>query len=150
MEAAYDYQRGTSGQVKAVEQARVLLVGDEYPHLEPVLALFNSPAAAWTDLERLTSNLLPASSATISTLAKFSLLDEVLSTAAWSSFITHALNANPNLLGHDLVSSMLLSQADIAVTASAAGPSKPRPHRGRSWWWPLSWRGGFGSHDRAP
>jgi hypothetical protein len=125
MEAAYDHQRGTSGQVKAVEQARVLLVGDEYPHLAPVLALFNSPAAAWTDLERLTSNLLPASSATISTLAKFSLLDEVLSTAAWSSFITHAINANPNLWGHDLVSSMLLSQADIAVTASAAGPQSP-------------------------
>ena len=126
---AHRYTSGTSAARDAIERDLVLNVGGSLSSLSPILSLFSDPPQAFVQLERLTSQLLPASLASASSLVKFSELDTLLSRAAWSAKITHALNTTPDIAGDALVTALIQSQVEIsgpsAGTNSAAANDGP-------------------------
>lgn len=117
-EAAYAREQGSAGEARAVEIVRIRRVGRVFSHLQPVLIRFNSDGEAWMEIERLSVSILPASHAAASTLVRLAALDGVCRTPAWSSFVSHAITANPLLSGSDLVSAMVTSHTDLAAASA--------------------------------
>ena len=111
---AHRYTSGTTAARDSIERDLVLNVGSSLSSLNPILALFSDSPQAFVQLERLTSQLLPATLASASSLVKFSELNTLLSRAAWSAKITHSINTIPGIAGEALVTALIQSQAEIA------------------------------------
>ena len=123
LDLAHKYTTGSSPQLNAIEKELILNVGQELHAVEPVVSRFNEPTQAFVQLERLTSQLLPATLSSSSTLVKLAELDTLLARAAWSATITHALNSDPTISGLDLVTMLIQSQTELSG-GSAGNPGK--------------------------
>jgi hypothetical protein len=116
---AYEYLHGNASEVRAIEQTRILRIGFTYPHLYSILKHFNDPFSAWIGFESLSAQLISASLASASTQVKLMQLDTVLSTAAWRAIVAHAINANANISGSDLLSVLIQSHTDLAPSSGS-------------------------------
>ena len=123
LEAGYAYGQGTAAEARAVEVSRIRRTGRIFLDLNSVLDRFNSDGLAWTEVERLSVAVLSASHSSASTLVRLAALNALLRTAAWQSFVSHAVTSDPMISGADLVSAMITSHNDLSSASAgmAAG-----------------------------
>ena len=127
LEAAFAYSRGNAAETSAIEEARILRVPRQFENLRTLLGCFGRSSDAWIQVGRLAATLLSPAMAGAATLVKLSALDELMGRASWQAMITHALNANHQITGIELVTTMLLSQTDLAGPVSGGSFSTTTP-----------------------